>query len=217
MERWKRNKVYFIITSMITIIPMIVGILLWGQLPDRVATHFGADNIPNGWSSKGFAVFGLPIFCLAVHILCTAAVIYDKEKQRAISDRIFRLILWICPMVSIVCGVSIYGYALAYPIDIGILAEVFVGGIFVIVGNYLPKCRQNYVIGIRIPWTLADKENWNHTHRLAGWIWIPCGIFLIINAFLNIGGIWTFFVVFGIMIIVPIGYSFLYSRKQRAK
>lgn len=214
MEKWKGNKTYFLITSIVTIIPMIIGILLWRQLPDRVATHFGADNIPNGWSSKGFAVFGIPLFCLVVHFICTASTIYDP-KQRAISERMFRLILLICPIVSIICGVCIYGYALSYPINIGILIEVFVGMVFVIAGNYLPKCRQNGVIGIKIPWTLADEENWNHTHHLAGWIWTPCGIFLIINAFLNLGGMWIFFVVFGIMMIVPIGYSFFYYLQHK--
>lgn len=214
MERWKKNKVYFIVTSVITILPMIVGILFWKQLPDRVATHFGIGNVPNGWSSKGFAVFGLPLFCLAVHILCSISLIFDK-KQEAIGTRMFRLILLIAPVASFVCGVAIYGYALSYPIDIGVFTEVFVGILFVIVGNYLPKCRQNYIVGIKIPWTLADEENWNHTHRLAGWIWVPCGVFFIVNAFLNIGGGWIFFAVFGIMVLVPVGYSFLYYLQHK--
>lgn len=214
MERWKENKTYFIITCVMTILPMMVGIFLWKQLPDRVATHFGTDNIPNGWSSKGFAVFGLPLICLAAHILSAAVTISDPKKK-AISNHIFRLVLLICPAASLVCGIAIYGYALSYNLNIGIFTEVFVGVIFVIVGNYLPKCRQNYVVGIKIPWTLADEENWNHTHRLAGWIWVPCGIFFIVNAFFHIGGAWLFFVIFGVMVFVPVGYSFLYYLQHK--
>jgi uncharacterized membrane protein len=35
-------------------------------------------------------------------------------------------------------------------------------------GNYLPKTRYNYVMGVRTPWTLADERVWDQTHRLAG-------------------------------------------------
>lgn len=214
MENWKKNKLYFIITSIIVILPMIAGVLLWEQLPDRVATHFGRDNIPNGWSSKGFAVFGLPLFCLAVHVICTVATLFSTE-QKNLSNRIIRIILFICPAVSLICGFSIYGYALSYPINMEVLIGLFVGIIFVVIGNYLPKCRQNYVVGIKIPWTLSDKENWNHTHRLAGWIWVPCGIIFILNAFLHLLSSWMYFVLFAVMIFVPVIYSFVYFLKQK--
>lgn len=193
---------------------MIVGIILWKQLPDQMATHFGEGNVPNGWSSKEFTVFGLPVFCLAAHLLCTFSTAWDPKRQ-GISSKVFKLILLICPIVSLICGVAVYGYALSWNLNIGILVEEFVGLIFVVVGNYLPKCRQNYTVGIKIPWTLDDEENWNHTHRVAGWIWIPCGLFLMVNAFLNIGGAWIFFAVFAIMIFVPIGYSFIYYLRHK--
>lgn len=216
MEKWKENKVYFMITSIVTILPMIVGILFWKQLPDRMAMHFDRNNMPNGWSSKGFAVFGLPLFCLVVHVICALATLFDT-KQKELSTKMIRLVFLICPLVSLICAFCIYGYAWSYPINIGILMEAFVGLVFVIAGNYLPKCRQNYVIGIKLPWTLADKENWNRTHRLAGWIWVPCGIFFIFNAFFHIISSWMFFVLFGIMVIVPIGYSFFYFLQQNKK
>lgn len=214
MERWKENKSYIVITSLMTLVPMIAGILLWKQLPDVMATHFGAGNIPNGWSSKGFSVFGLPLICLVIHIFCTIATILDP-KQKGIDRKLFNLILLICPITSLVCGVSIYGYALYPDMNIEIFIELFVGMVFVVVGNYLPKCRQNYVVGIKIPWTLHDEENWNHTHRVAGWIWVICGLFFMINAFLNLGGAGIFFVVFAIMIFVPVGYSFLYYMQHK--
>ena len=37
---------------------MVVGVLLWNDLPDVMATHWGINNEPDGWSSKGVAVFG---------------------------------------------------------------------------------------------------------------------------------------------------------------
>ena len=57
--------------------------------------------------------------------------------------------------------------ALDYSIDANLILEILMGALLIIIGNYLPKCRQNYTIGIKIPWTLADEDNWNRTHRPA--------------------------------------------------
>ena len=63
----KANKRTLIVTSIVTLLPILIGLILWKRLPDRMATHFGPDNNANGFSSKALAVFGLPCFLLAVH------------------------------------------------------------------------------------------------------------------------------------------------------
>ena len=62
----RQNKKMLLLTSIITLLPVFIGLFLWNQLPDSVATHFGLDNQPDGYSSKAFAVFGLPLILLAV-------------------------------------------------------------------------------------------------------------------------------------------------------
>ena len=75
---------------------------------------------------------------------------------------------------------------------------------FIIIGNYLPKARQNYTIGIKIPWTLANEENWNRTHRLAGYLWMICGILMILISLTRfVPAEWLL-----IMVLVPCIYSF---------
>ena len=56
----KSYKKTIIITTLITLLPILFGLALWNKLPDTIATHWGADGQANGWSSKAFAVFGLP-------------------------------------------------------------------------------------------------------------------------------------------------------------
>lgn len=217
MEKLRENRSYIVVTSLVILIPMIVGFVLWPRLPDQMATHFGSGNVANGWSSKEFSVIGLPLFILGAHLICTFAAAMDPKKQ-GVSSKIFKLVLLICPLSSLLCGISIYGYALSYNMNMELFIQIFVGFIVVVAGNYLPKCRQNYTVGIKLPWTLADEENWNRTHRLAGWIWVLCGLFFIINSFLNIGGTKIVFTVFAVMILIPTGYSFLsylFSRKEK--
>lgn len=108
----------------------------------------------------------MSLFIMVAHILCVFATASDP-KRKGISNRLFKRMLLICPLASLMCGAAIYGYALSMNVNVGVFAKLFVGLLLIVVGNYLPKCRQNYTVGIKIPWTLHDEENRNHTHRLA--------------------------------------------------
>ena len=208
----KANKKTLIIASIVTILPILIGLLVWDRLPDVMATHFGMDNEANGWSSKAFAVFGLPLFLLAMEWIAAVVTSQDPRRQN-ISPKMFTLVLWIIPMVSVVCGAAIYTYNLGMKVDISFFAMLFTGLLFIVIGNYLPKARQNYTIGIKIPWTLADEENWNRTHRAAGHLWVAGGILMVLAALTGFSGIRWFFVILAVMTIVPCLYSYwIYAR-----
>ena len=208
----KANKKTLIIASIVTILPILIGLLVWDRLPDVMATHFGMDNEANGWSNKAFAVFGLPLFLLAMEWIAAVVTSQDPRRQN-ISPKMFSLVLWIIPMVSVVCGAAIYTYNLGMKVDISFFAMLFTGLLFIVIGNYLPKARQNYTIGIKIPWTLADEENWNRTHRVAGHLWVAGGILMVLAALTGFSGIRWFFVILAVMTIVPCLYSYwIYAR-----
>ena len=84
-----------ILTSVITLLPIFIGLLLWRQLPASVATHFGVDNQPDGYCSKAFAVFGLPVMMLFFHLICIVATNIDP-KRKNISKKVFHVVMWIC-------------------------------------------------------------------------------------------------------------------------
>ena len=88
---------------------------------------------------------------------------------------------------------------------------ILMGLIFAIIGNYMPKCKQNYTIGIKIPWTLSSEENWNRTHRFAGRLWVVCGLVIILTAFL--GGFELFLGIALVMALAPVLYSYALYRK----
>lgn len=146
----KKYKAKIIITSIITLFPMLLGILLWSKLPDSLATHFGTGNIPNGWSSKAATVFGLPLFLLLTHLFVIIVTLNDPKRQN-IGKKILSFTFWIVPLVSIICFVSIYGYALDIPVNMDTIATLFIGVLFIIIGNYMSKNHQNYTVGIRLP------------------------------------------------------------------
>lgn len=207
-----KNKAMFFITAIVILIPMFVGLILWNKLPDEIAIHFNESGNADNWCRKGWAIFGIPMFILVAQFFCLFMTAHDPKKKN-ISDKIYNLVIWICPICSIICGIVIYTNAIDIPFSVFPILQTILGIGIMIIGNFLPKSRQNNTIGIRLPWTLSDKENWNCTHRFAGKVWIAGGLILIINAFLN-NWILSFAVVV-LIIIIPLIYSWIYHIKRK--
>ena len=209
----RENKRTLIITSIVTVLPALIGVILWNRLPDVMATHFGMNNEADGFSSKVFTVFGLPLFLLAIQWFM-AFVMSRDPKQQNISNKMFALALWIIPVVSVYVAAMIYPYSLDYRPDFSFAGGIMMSLLLIIVGNFLPKARQNYTMGIRIPWTLANEENWNRTHRFAGFLWMACGVVMLV---LTLCRAVSFAVLIGLIILVsliPCVYSFWLHEKK---
>lgn len=210
----KAQKKQLIIGSIIILMPILVGLLLWNQLPDQMVTHWGADGEANGWSSKTFSVFGLPLFIFVLHWFCILVTSSDRKNDHQ-SKKAVHMVIWICPLVSIFSGIVVYGTALGARFDMASLPYALIGIMFIIIGNYLPKCKHNYTIGIKLPWTLASEENWNATHRFGGKVWVIGGALFLLMIFLP--SQWTFAALLPVMIalvLIPTGYSYLYAKKH---
>ena len=97
-----------------------------------------------------------------------------------------------------------------------ITVEPFLGVVFILTGNYMPKCKQNYTIGIKVVWTLNDEENWYRTHRFAGRLWVIGGVVVLVTVLLPMESfLYALFPLVTIMALAPILYSYLYDRKQQ--
>ncbi|MBQ3222779.1 MAG: SdpI family protein [Clostridia bacterium] len=206
-----KNNRMIVLTALLCLVPIAFGLILWDALPDPMPTHFGPDNRPDGWSSKPFAVFGLPLIIMALHLACVFGTRSDP-KYANISGKIMGLVLWICPAISILCGGLIYAVALGHELNVGLYLMLLIGVVFVVAGNYLPKSRQNYTVGIKIPWTLSDVENWNATHRFAGRLWMAAGVVILATAWLE--QVWVFLPIVVLMVIAPVAYSYLFYRRK---
>ena len=206
----KKNLKVLIITSIIILLPILAGVVLWDQLPDPMPTHWNAAGEIDGWSSKPFAVFGLPFILLAAQWLCMLGTAADPKKNNH-PTKVVHLVLWIIPVLSVVLHTFTYLIALGYGVRMEVVMPILCGLIFVIIGNYLPKCKQNYTIGIKIPWTLNNEENWNKTHRFAGFLWVVCGAAIMLTGFL--GSFWVFLPSALLMVIAPVIYSYVLHRK----
>ena len=76
----KEYRTLIIATTLITLLPILLGLILWNRLPDTVAVHWGADGQADGWAGKAYAVFGLPCLLAAIHLF---AVLFTMHVPRS--------------------------------------------------------------------------------------------------------------------------------------
>lgn len=206
----KNNKGTLILTSIIILIPMLVGLILWNQFPDQMPIHWNASGGIDGWGSKLFAVVLLPLFLLGIHWFCIIVTATDP-KAKDIEGKSLLLVLWVCPFMSVLICALVYATALGIPISVEVILPLMLGAMFMVIGNYIPKCKQNYTIGIKVSWALEDEGNWNATHRFAGKIWVLGGAVIMATSFLE--SFLILLLVTVIMIALPIIFSYRYHMK----
>lgn len=211
----KINGKLLLLTSLITLFPMVVGLFLWKKLPDTLPSHFGFDGTADGFSSKSEAVFMIPVIMVLLQILVVFVTTKDP-KAGNVATKVREMIYWMIPVLSNCTQLLIFASAVGLVGNSTKIGLVLIAVLFIILGNYLPKIKQNYTVGIKVPWTLHDEENWNKTHRMAGKLWVTCGLIIVINAFLHLAEPIVFTVVMFTMVLLPIIYSFLLAKRKSA-
>lgn len=126
------------VTGMVCLLPVLPGISLWDSLPDTMAIHFDLYGQPDRFSSKGFVVFGLPVLMALLQMICCFindfnAQKHGERKKLALASK------WIIPVMSLVLQTATLGYGLGWQVEIRMVAALLVGGVFLVIGNYLPK------------------------------------------------------------------------------
>jgi uncharacterized membrane protein len=211
---FKNKKGLVILTSIITVLPVLVGLLLWDRLPEQLVIHWGFNGEPDGWSSRTQAVFQFPALMLGFHWLCLW--INEKDpRNKAQSARIQSLVLWLCPILSLFINAAMYVGSLGMPFPLEKTVFILISVMFIVIGNYLPKCRQNSYIGIKLLWTLASEANWNATHRIGGRAWVAGGLLLLVGTFLPRQFFpWISGATLVLALVIPVVYSWRYSKKE---
>lgn len=211
----KNNKLKKIISSVVILLPMLFGIIMWNKLPDTMITHWGADGNADRVSTKVFMVFGLPVILLVFHLVCICITTLDKQ-QKGQNKKALGIIYWIIPFISLFTGVITYATAFGKTFSIQMLIPIMLSIMFIFIGNYLPKIKRNRTLGIKVSWTVNNEENWNKTHRFGGKVWVIGGLFMLFSVFMPSNMIIE--IMFGVMlvvIIIPIIYSYSIYRKHK--
>jgi len=162
---------------MMIAVAIIATVLLYPHFPARVATHWGLNGQPNGFSPKGALwVLGPGVLIL---ILVLGAVTPWLSPHRLDVDAFrstYNFIMLAVFLMMAYCYAIILSAGAGLHIDI---AHLVIGGaclLFAAIGNVMSKVRRNFYIGVRTPWTLSNERVWYATHRFAGKCFVVAGL-----------------------------------------
>lgn len=181
-----------IITTIVCLIPLIPGFILWDKLPDTMARHFDFQGNANGYSSKLMCIVIFPCF-FALLNLFMSFLFNIKAKKEGFSSKLKNVFCWIMPIVSIIIfWTSIKTNLSAETVNV---SSVFFacGLVFTIIGNYLPKVPASIINFPVPPSILNDKKKVDDIKKIGarrmGYFVVPSGILIMITAFTPINSI----------------------------
>ena len=197
--------------GIVCLLPLILSAVVFDKLPEYVPIHWNSSGIPDDFAPKLIAAFGLPFFFFILFLVVT--LFLQNDPKRANMPKILRLIsFWIIPLLSLITIPMSLFISLGIQIPIVYILQLVTSFFIILMGNYLPKCKHNYTLGIRLPWTLYSEDNWNKTHHFAGYVWTICGVLLLVMGLLSFYS--YSILVYACMILLPAVYSFLYFKKN---
>lgn len=209
-----KNKKLLIITSLLTLLPVPVGLLLWNRFPETMAIHFGITGQADGYASPAYAVFVLPVIMLAVQWLCILATSFDKGNKNR-NQKLQTIMLWVIPLIGNLSCCGIYALALDWEFSPVAWTMIPMGLLFAVIGNYMPKTRMNYTMGIKVWWAYTSEANWNATHRFAGKVWVIGGIGIALCALLpHRLAVVSMFISILVLVVLPVVYSQRFYKKE---
>ena len=199
---------------------MLAGLLLWNRLPEQMASHWNINDQVDGYVSRFWGVFMLPLISLGMFLLFLVVPNIDPLKANIAQFReAFNL------FITLIIGFMLYIYALTLLWSLGYTSFGMsramlpaLGLLFIFIGYMLRKAKRNFFIGIRTPWTLSSDKVWDETHRLGAVLFMISGALAFIGAFF--GGttaFWLFFApLMGSAIFLVIYSYVLYKQETKA-
>ena len=218
MKTWfSEYKRSILISTLATLLPTVMGCILWNRLPALMTTHWDTSGTADGSSGKVFVVFVLPVILAALNLLGCLITALDR-KQNKQNKKAMGIVFWMMPLISTTSCCFIYAISMGKSIEATLLLPALMGVLFIVIGNYMPKIKQNASLGIKIYWTLHNEENWNKTHRLAGKVWVVGGFAMLLTALLPTN--WIFPALLStilLMCLIPTIYSYSIYKNHKAQ
>ena len=205
-------------------------LMVMPSLPAQIPTHWGANGAVDGWgpSWMASALGVLPPALLAMFYVVPR--IDPKGEAYRTSGKFYQG--FVIAFTLFMCAISWLGELTVWGVvpavgSVNVLISGAIGLLFIGVGNYLPRVKQNYTLGIKTPWALADPENWRRTQRFGGACFMVLGVgtffisFIFNVLFLNLLSSEVVAAVIAVLAFGSAGAAYVYSyllwrKSQRA-
>ncbi|MFC1648701.1 SdpI family protein [Nanoarchaeota archaeon] len=184
------------------------------QMPDQMASHWNTKGEVDGYMSKFWGLFLLPIVMAAILVLFTVIPLIDPLKKnieqfRGHFDWFIVMITAYMAYIYLLC--LIWNMGVTYDMNKFIVPAM--GVLFIYIAVLLKHAKRNWFIGIRTPWTLSSDEVWKKTHDLGAKLFFATGIIALFGFVFPDYTIWLILVPILVTVLVTVVYSYLEYQK----
>ncbi len=197
----------------IVLIPIIYFIYFWKSIPNMVPIQFSISGEPTNWTTKNLFMYFVIGINISIYVLFNLIPFIDPNKKFDVNSKNYYKLKF--SMLLFISVLSLFSLKSAVDLQFRMQNSIMllIGFLFMVLGNYFQTIPQNYFLGIKTPWTLANEFVWKKTHDLAGKLFFITGIILIVLYIANFPNETLFITLIIISVFVPIIYSFIIYKK----
>jgi len=174
----------------VLIVAVMFALSLWasGRLPAgaQIPVHFGPDGTPDRYGGRFEGLYLMPLVAMGIALLFAVLPRIEPRRTNLLQSGKAFLAIW-AVLLLFLGGIhaSIVFTAVGWKVNVSFIAFGLVAVMYLVIGNFLPKVRSNFLMGVRTPWTLTSELSWNKTHRLAGTLFMVLGALMLVGAFVR--------------------------------
>lgn len=175
----KKTRRTLILSVVICLLPMVLGIAFYSNLPEQMPIHFTVNDIPDNYAPKNFALFGIPIIMAIVQAICIISTTKIHKLKNNEKPIIVKIMEWFIPVITVLVYIIMIEAPLGSDVYVGKSICLILGILFMIIGNYLPK--MSYEVGKTIfhP-TPKSEKSFRKMSKIMGYSFIGVGVILLI-------------------------------------
>lgn len=212
------TKTTVILVSIVILLSVLAGAMLYNQLPDPMASHWNANDKVDEYMGKFWGVFMLPVMSLGLLLLFLLIPSLDPLKENIAEFRgIFNLFILVMELfLTYVWSLTIIWNLRDGAFEMGAAIIPAMGLLFIFIGYMIRSAKRNWFIGIRTPWTLSNDKVWAETHRVGGNLFMVSGVIAILGLFFGGQAIWfTLVPILGSTVFLYIYSYVLFQRETK--
>ncbi len=202
----------------IVLISLVIGVILYPKMPDTMASHWNQHDQVDGYMSRFWGVFLMPVVMLLILVMFIIIPKIDPLKKNIEKFRphFDGFILLITAFMLYIYNLTI-AWNLGYRFRMGQFMTPALGILLFYCGVLIEHAERNWFIGIRTPWTLSSEKVWKKTHALGAKLFKGSGVIALIGAILPDYIVWLILVPVLLSTGIVVVYSYLEYQKLPGK
>lgn len=207
-----------IINYILAVCNFALAAILYPSLPEQ---------IPLNWSTDGTVSYGDKY---QIFLMCGMSVLFAflfdilpkidprKKNYQKFSSFYDGFCIFMQGFLLVMTGIILTESFRPGTLSVPLIIMLSTGILFLFIGNFMPKLKSNFYMGIKTSWTLSSEEVWRKTHRLGGKCFCIAGIIMIVSAFLPDHTVTFWITMFCTIIaaIIPTVMSYIWWKQEQA-